>query len=253
MIIPIDWPAPINIKACITTRQHGASEGAYSAFNLAAHVGDNIEHVEATRRLLESSPLLPQSSINWLNQVHGTNIAALPLQVESTLITADGAYSATVDTVCAVLTADCLPVLFCNADGSEVAAIHAGWRGLQQGILTKALSMFRAPAEEIFSYMGPAISQNHFEVGDDVRTAFIEAERLRAYQRPVREAFKSNGLDGKWQADLYQLARSELTAAGVAYVGGGELCTYRDSDLFYSYRRSALTGRMATLIWIDKP
>ncbi|WP_407322196.1 purine nucleoside phosphorylase YfiH [Dickeya ananatis] len=239
MLIP-DWPAPARVRACSTTRLGGVSNAPYDSLNLGNHVGDSPLHVQDNRQRLLATAGLPVMP-HWLQQVHGTQVINLD-QVSSDSLTGDAAYTTRQDRVCAVMTADCLPVLFCSANGDEVAAAHAGWRGLQAGVLEETLRHFHARPADILAWMGPAIGPQQFEVGGGVREAFLQVD-------PIADcAFVPR--NGKFLADIYQLARLRLEAAGVTQVFGGEYCTVSDSGRFFSYRRDGMTGRMATLIWL---
>lgn len=235
------WPAPPGVRACMTTRAGGVSEGIYASLNLAGHVGDRPGHVAENRRRLRARLGLPAEPA-WLRQVHGYRVvdaAAAGLDEE-----ADASMAREPGRVCAVLTADCLPVLFCDRAGSRVAAAHAGWRGLAAGVLEETLAALAVAPADVLVWLGAAIGPGHFEVGDEVRLAFTARHpRAAAAFRP--------GRPGKWFADLYALARLRLAAAGVTQVYGGGLCTHADAARFYSYRRDGETGRMAALIWID--
>ncbi|WP_226102672.1 purine nucleoside phosphorylase YfiH [Dickeya oryzae] len=239
MLIP-DWPAPARVRACSTTRLGGVSSAPYDSLNLGNHVGDSPLHVQDNRQRLLATAELPVMP-HWLQQVHGTQVINLD-QVSSDSLTGDAAYTTRQDRVCAVMTADCLPVLFCSANGDEVAAAHAGWRSLQAGVLEETLRHFHARPADILAWMGPAIGPQQFEVGGEVREAFLQVD-------PIADcAFVPR--NGKFLADIYQLARLRLAAAGVTQVFGGEYCTVSDSGRFFSYRRDGMTGRMATLIWL---
>lgn len=240
LIIP-DWPAPERVRSCSTTRHGGFSEGAYHSLNLGAHVGDDLATVEKNRRQLCSLAGLPAMP-HWLNQVHGTQLVTLPGNANS-VPDADAVTTTQTGQVCAVMTADCLPVIFCSADGLQVAAAHAGWRGLCNGVLENTLAGFRVPASEILAWMGPAIGPQAFEVGPEVRAAFL------AQDSAATQAFTATA-DGKYLADLWSLARMRLHRAGVKQIFGGGLCTYSGSDDFFSYRRERVTGRLATLVWL---
>ncbi len=235
------WPAPAGVRAYVTTRKGGHSGGAFAGFNLGDHVGDEPQAVARNRALLRETLELPAEPA-WLQQVHGCAVARPG--IGEAVPCADAAFSDVPGDVCAVLTADCLPLLMCDRAGTRVAAVHAGWRGLAAGVVEAALDAMDRPGEEILCWLGPAIGPDAFEVGDEVRREF------RASDPGSVEAF-APGADGRWTADLYRLARRRLAARGVAYVGGGDYCTYRQPDLFYSYRRDGVTGRMASLIWID--
>lgn len=239
MLIP-DWPAPATVRACSTTRLGGVSGAPYDSLNLGNHVGDDPLHVQDNRQRLAAAAGLPVMP-HWLEQVHGTEVINLDKTSPASL-TGDAAYTTRKDRVCAVMTADCLPVLFCSADGREVAAAHAGWRGLQAGVLEQTLRHFRARSADILAWMGPAIGPQQFEVGGEVREAFMQGD-------PAADcAFIPR--NGKFLADIYQLARLRLQAAGVSQVFGGDDCTVSDAGRFFSYRRDGTTGRMATLIWL---
>ena len=237
-----DWPAPGSVRALVSTRCGGFSAAPYAGFNLAMHVGDQPTRVEQNRmHLLAQCEGL--ECIQWLEQVHGTAVIDAPAAAAMPL--ADGSITRRPGIGCAVLTADCLPVLLCDAAGSQVSAVHGGWRGLAAGILDKAVGCFSAAPGDLLAWMGPAISQQHFEVGDEVRLAF-----LRPFGDEAQAAFTASDRPGHWRADLYQLARLRLRQLGVAAVYGGNFCTFAEADRFYSYRRDGVTGRMASLIYI---
>lgn len=241
LIIP-DWPAPANVRACSTTRIGGFSQAPWNSLNLGAHVRDCLQTVQKNREQLCRLAGLPAMP-DWLTQVHGTDVQSLPTVSPGPLI-ADACQTTQTGQVCAVMTADCLPVLFCSADGRQVAAAHAGWRGLCQGVLEKTLAEFSCPPSEVLAWMGPAIGPQAFEVGPEVRDAFIAVD-------PAAElAFRPYNNNGKYMADLWLLARQRLTRAGVISVSGGGRCTYTESEYFFSYRRENNTGRMATLVWL---
>lgn len=235
-----DWPAPARVGAISTTRAGGVSTGAYAAFNLGAHVGDDARAVAENRLFLRHSLQLTHEP-HWLRQRHG----AVVVQVERTLpdASADGAVACTADYACAILTADCLPVLLCDRVGKTVAAAHAGWRGLAAGVLENTIATMRTPPAEILAWLGPAIGPQAYEVGAEVRTAFVQADPN------ADQAFEPRG-NGKWLCDLYMLASQRLRRAGVTYIYGGGFCTYSDRERFFSYRRDGECGRMATLIWL---
>ncbi len=241
-IVPA-WPLPPGVRAVQTTRSGGVSHAPYDSLNLALHVGDDPAHVQTNRHLLRQQLALPGEPL-WLAQVHGTEVYraqdATPLAQAPR---ADAAYTTQSGVVLAIMTADCLPLLFATQDGREIAAAHAGWRGLAAGVLENTLRQFQAPPGEICVWLGPAISQMAFEVGDDVRDAFMQ------HDGEAETAFIPGSRPGHWQADLYALARLRLRAAGVTRMDGGELCSFQDSARFYSYRRATPTGRMASLIW----
>ncbi|MBL8474260.1 MAG: peptidoglycan editing factor PgeF [Rhodocyclaceae bacterium] len=237
---PADWPAPASVRSLITTRRSGASSAPYAGFNLATHVGDEPAAVAANRALLA---LLLPSEPKWLQQVHGTAVADADTCAVETL--ADAAVARQAGSVCVIMTADCLPVLFCDRAGSVVAAAHAGWRGLAAGVLEATLAAMRVPPDQLMAWLGPAIGPQHFEVGAEVRAAFVDPMPAAA------TAFAAAAAPGKYLADLYALARLRLAAAGLSAVYGGGACTYADVPHYYSYRRDGRTGRMASLIWLD--
>jgi YfiH family protein len=237
-----DWPAPARVRACATTRWvAGHSKPPFDAFNLGSRCGDEPDGVAANRDALVRRLALPAVPC-WLRQVHGTTVFdadGVGIDAEPA---ADAAVTRRAGRVLAVLTADCLPVLFCVDDGSAVAAAHAGWRGLAAGVLEATLATLRVPPSRLIAWIGPAIGAMSYEVGEEVRSAFIEADDGAA------AAFASTR-PGHWQCDLPLLARRRLSAAGVVRVGGGDFDTFRD-ERFYSYRRERETGRFATLVWI---
>lgn len=239
LLIP-DWPAPLNIRAVSTTRWGGGSEAPYDNLNLADHVGDQMSAVIDNRRRLRSAlPELPAEPL-WLKQVHGARCVSADEVL--TRCEADASVTRDRNAVCAVLTADCLPVLFCDEDGLVAAAAHAGWRGLARGILEATIAACRCPPEQLLVWMGPAISQQAFEVDSDVRDAFVAKNPRSA------SAFVPHD-EEKWLCDLYALARMRLYDAGVKRIYGGTYCTFNDPERFFSFRRDGGTGRMATLIW----
>ncbi|MEW6134055.1 MAG: peptidoglycan editing factor PgeF [Pseudomonadota bacterium] len=235
-----EWPAPAAVHALVTTRMGGVSQPPYDSLNLGDHVGDDPAAVARNRALL--SPFLPAEP-KWLKQVHGTSVAKTDSLLEA--MEADAAVAFSPGTVCAVLTADCLPVLFCDRRGTRVAAVHAGWRGLAAGVLEAGVAAMRCRTGDILAWLGPAIGPRAFEVGGEVREAFVR-------DLPAAAAAFAPAQPGKWLADLYLLARLRLARAGVHEVYGGGLCTYSDSARFYSHRRDKITGRMAALIWLGK-
>ena len=235
--IEADWPAPAGIIAGTTTRRGGASEGAYRSMNLGAHVGDEPERVAANRERFVAEFGLGAEP-DWLTQVHGT---AVRITGDTTPVEADAAIGQGVGATVAVLTADCLPILLCADDGGEVAAVHAGWRGLAAGIVAATVTRMRTRPERLLAWLGPAISQPAFEVGDEVREAFVAAD-------PGAQACFQPNERGRWQADLYRLAGRKLGAAGVGAVFGGGLCTFGDAERFFSYRRDGQCGRMASFV-----
>lgn len=241
MFIVPDWPAPANIKAVSTTRLGGVSQQPYLGLNLGLHVGDNKEHVQHNRAQLQQELKLMEPPA-WLNQIHSTEV--IDLNASLTVVPdADGSYTQTSGIACTVMTADCLPVLLCDTGGNQVAAVHAGWRGAADGIIEAALDKFTVHSDQILAWLGPAIGPDAFEVGSEVRELFL------AEQPQAELAFKPHG--DKWLADLYLLARQRLQRYGVTKIYGGEFCTFSNPDCFYSYRRDRVTGRQASLIWIE--
>jgi hypothetical protein len=229
-----------------TTRETGCSIGPFASFNLADHVGDDPRQVAANRRhLRELVPGMPVEP-SWLNQVHGRVCVSLDTVAAESPIEADASLATDSRHVCAILTADCLPVLLCDEAGTAVAAAHAGWRGLAGGILEVTVAAFAQPPQRLMAWLGPAIGPAAFEVGNEVREAFT------CHDGAAAAAFVP-GRNGKWLCDLYALARRKLAIAGVIRVYGGGYCTFNDAQRFFSYRRDGRTGRMATLIWIDAP
>lgn len=245
MSIPLiypDWPAPAGVKALITTRQGGVSLPPWDTFNLGDHVNDDPVAVGENRRRLMA--IVGVQTVTWLKQVHGTQVVSLPTGQSDVI--GDAATAVEPNVVCAVLTADCLPVLFCNAQGTRVAAAHAGWRGLAAGVLERAVACFE-PEDRVLAHLGPAIGPRHFEVGPEVRRTFIAGDLgADVCFRP------SSSREGHYLADLYALARRRLGGVGVIDVYGGEDCTVADSERFFSYRRDGETGRMASLIWLTE-
>ena len=260
-----DWPAPARVKAWVSTRDGGISPAPYSTLNLGTHVGDEPDAVAENRRRLAAALGLPAEP-NWLTQVHGRRVVDLD---ESWSGPADGAVTGRTGVVCAVLTADCLPVLLADSSGSRVGIAHAGWRGLASGVLQAAVAAMKTPPEELLVWLGPAIGPDAYEVGDDVRTAFVDVDGDAdadadgdadgdANAAAIADAdaaadaamaFRPNER-GRWQADLYALARLRLQQLGVTSIHGGGLCTYSEPERFFSHRREAPCGRMASLIWL---
>lgn len=236
-----DWQLPPGVRAASTTRAGGASDGNWASLNLALHVQDDPAHVEANRERLVRALGLPSEPV-WLNQVHGTQVAML--QGGEAAPEADAAFTRVPGVVCTVMTADCLPVLFADIDGRAVAAAHAGWRGLASGVLEATLECFDDPSR-VTAWLGPAIGPRAFQVGDAVREAFI------AHDPAAKTAFEADDT-GRWLADIYQLARQRLSAAGVGQTRGGGSCTFSEPERYFSYRRDRITGRMASLIWIEE-
>ncbi len=271
-IVP-DWPAPAHVRALTTTRAGGVSRAPFDSFNPAGHVGDDPAAVAENRRILRAS--LPAEPL-WLNQVHGSRVIelALPLHrigdssqgetgdvAQSPLASpfhtgevapeADASFTRQPGQVCAVLTADCLPVLFCDEAGTVVAATHAGWRGLAGGVLEETVKAMGVAPDRILAWLGPAIGPASFEVGPEVREAFVDRHAMAGIAfRPALPGTLDES-PRKWLADIYMLARIRLAAVGVERVYGGGACTFRDSGRFFSYRRDGQTGRMGSLIWFE--
>ncbi|MGY6274252.1 peptidoglycan editing factor PgeF [Methylomonas sp. MgM2] len=235
-----DWPLPAAVRAVTTLRTGGVSLDAYASLNPAGHVNDDPAHVQTNRQRIREMLQLPSEPV-WLQQVHGVRV--VKADQAGGLEEADASYTDQAGIVCAVLTADCLPILLCGDKGDVIAAAHAGWRGLLAGVIRQTLAAMNC--RDISVWLGPAIGPESFEVGDDVRTAFVQANSK------AEEAFKASP-SGKWLADIYRLARIALAEEGIDRIHGGNYCTVNDSQRFYSYRRDgAATGRMASLIWRD--
>lgn len=238
LIIP-NWPAPKCVKAVSSTRFGGVSLAPYAGLNVGAHVGDDLHLVEQNRQRVTQLADMPSAPV-WLNQTHSTEVVVLNAPT-SKVLDADGAFTTQDGVVCSAMTADCLPILLTNTQGTQVAAVHAGWRGLANGIAENALNHFSG---DVMAWLGPAIGPSAFEVGDDVRQAFIE-------QHPqAHTAFTPGKQSGKWWANMSLLATQRLQRQGVKAIYGGDLCTYQDPERFYSYRRDGVTGRQASFIWI---
>lgn len=251
-IIP-EWPAPKNVRALQTTRNGGLSGAPYNSLNLGSHVGDVPLAVARNRMLLE--PLLPSEPV-WLRQVHGT--VAANTHDAGCWPEADAGVSSRAGAVCAVMTADCLPVLLCDEQGSVVGAVHAGWRGLCDGVIEQAVRAMKVQPAALMAWLGPAIGAQKFEVGDEVRAAFVarQPEAVEAFtplpSHSVSPPQAGGGKAGKkYLADIYLLARLRLNELGVMGIYGGGLCTYTDHEHFFSYRRDGVTGRMGTFIWLE--
>ncbi|WVD61199.1 peptidoglycan editing factor PgeF [Orbus mooreae] len=237
-----NWSAPSNVRAFTTTRQGGVSAVPYNSLNLGSHVGDSLPDVINNRSKLVTAMQIPEEPI-WLNQTHSTRVIdTICYQTTD----ADGSYSHQARAVSVVLTADCLPVLFCSKFGNEVAAAHAGWRGLCDGILENTVSRFNCSRSQIIAWLGPAIGPSKFEVGEEVKAQFM------AHDSEAEQAFKLIPTSQqKYLANLYLLATQRLQKLGITLIYGGDFCTYSQSDLFYSYRRERETGRMASVIWFE--
>ncbi len=236
-ILP-DWPAPPTVKALQTTRLGGLSAAPYDSLNLGLHVGDDPVRVNRNRQSL--AQLLPSEPV-WLEQVHGIEVANADLA--ACRVVADASVAKQRGSVCVVMTADCLPVLLCDEEGTVVGAAHAGWKGLAAGVIEATVQQMGVAPHKLMAWLGPAIGPESFEVGAEVRAAFM------AHDAKAADAFKPHG-EGKFLADIYALARQRLHALGVARVHGGTLCTYCQKDKFFSYRRDGVTGRMGTFIWL---
>lgn len=241
LVVRPNWPAPKNVHALVTTRAGGVSVGPYASLNLGDHVGDDVRAVAENRAQLRAALTLPTDPL-WLAQVHGTTVVDVVAVTNG--VTADASFATRPGIVCAVLTADCLPVFLCNRMGTRIGIAHAGWRGLAAGVIESTVAALGVPRGELMAWLGPAIGPNAFEVGPEVRTAFTDPDPGAAC------AFRA-GTPGHWFADIYQLARRRLHALGVHAVHGGDLCTFTDSARFYSFRRDGTCGRMASLIWMD--
>ncbi len=242
IILP-DWDAPTRIRALTTTRKGGVSKSPYDSFNLAHHVGDESESVRVNRDILSRDWLLPRPP-HWLNQTHSIEV----IEISDKLMThdADASWTGHRGMVCTVMTADCLPILLYQENPDKVAAIHAGWRGLQAGIIEQTIEVMNANTSALTAWLGPAIGPTAFEVGAEVREAFL------AEDTGCSECFMPSKNSNKYMANLYHLAKRRLHCSGVTAISGGDYCTFMDDELFYSYRRDGQTGRMATLIWIDE-
>lgn len=238
-----NWPAPPNVKALQTTRSGGVSKGAYASLNLGAHVGDDPIAVAANRQLL--SAYLPSEPV-WVNQVHGIDV--IDAARSGCLENADASFTTQPNVVCVTMTADCLPVLLCDQSGTVVAAAHAGWRGLCDGVIEATVAKMQVPAVEIMAWLGPAIGSGAFEVGDEVKTQFI------ARDAKAESAFVKHG--DKWLCNMYLIALQRLQALGVTKIYGAsvneDFCTYTDETRFFSFRRDNVTGRMASMIWLER-
>lgn len=236
-----EWPAPARVRAFVTTRHGGASIGEYASLNLGARGGDDPRSVAENRLIVRGH--LP-SEPRWMAQVHGTSVADLDALGNLDVATADAAVTRTPETVAVVLTADCMPVFLCDRAGTRVGAAHAGWRGIAAGVIENALAALGAHPRETIAWMGPTIGPTAFEVGPEVREAFLAAD-------PGAEGAFTPHAPGKFMADLYGLAWRRLTAAGVREIHGGGFCTYREPLRFFSYRRVAASGRMGAFIWME--
>jgi YfiH family protein len=238
-VVP-DWPAPAHVRVLSTLRAGGVSVDPFASLNLAAHVGDRPGAVSANRLLLREAAHLPAEPL-WLEQVHGTHVIRHP--GESVVVRADASVAFEPGRVCAVMTADCLPVVLTDRGGARVGVAHAGWRGLLDGVVEATIAALGTSSAELVAWLGPAIGPHAFEVGDEVRSAF-------AARNPAAGECFLPGERNRYQADLYGLARLALAGAGVLSVHGGGWCTHHESERFFSFRRDGITGRMATLAWL---
>lgn len=237
--VAAEWPAAACVHALTTTRNGGCSEGAYSSFNLASHVDDESSAVTGNRQLLMDVFELPAEPV-WLEQTHSNRVIVADHHGS---VEADASWTSKKNVVCAVLTADCLPVFFTNKEGNKVAAAHAGWRGLLNGVLSATFNSLQIKPEDCLVWLGPAIGPAVFEVGAEVVKSFTDKDKF------TYKAFIKRDED-HYLCDIYDLARVELEQLGIRQISGGDLCTYSDKARFYSYRRDGITGRMASLIWI---
>ncbi len=238
LILP-DWPAPPGVRALATTRRGGVSCAPWHSFNLADHVGDDANAVAANRALLRHE--LPAEPL-WLAQVHGTRCVDAALAASGAQ--ADASFTRRRGVVCAVLTADCLPVLLCDERATVIGIAHAGWRGLAAGVIEATVAAMHEPAGRLMAWLGPAIGPQAFEVGGEVRDAFLAGD-------PRATSAFAAAPGGKWLCDIYQLARQRLDALGIRRIDGGNCCTASDGDRFFSYRRDGVSGRMASLVWLE--
>jgi YfiH family protein len=236
-----DWPAPSNVRAFVTTRAGGVSEAPYASLNLGAHCGDRAQAVAENRRRVRA--LLPAEP-RWLNQVHGNRVADADA-LEGDAPEADASIARRAGSVCAIQVADCLPVLFAEDSGRVVAAAHAGWRGLQRGVLGATIAALDCDPRRVVAWLGPAIGPRVYEVGDEVREAFLSRSSAHSGAfAPVRR--------GHWLLDLFAAARAELEGAGVTRISGGGMCTHSDPERFFSFRRDGTTGRMGAFVWLER-
>jgi polyphenol oxidase len=239
-VVKPQWQAPAGINACCSTRLGGVSQAPYHQLNLGLHVGDRAADVMRNRQLLRQTLALPGDP-GWINQTHSARVVTLEQDHSRD---ADAAITRQPGSVAVVMTADCLPVLLCNHAASEVAAIHAGWRGLQRGVIQATIAAMQSSPQQLMAWIGPGISQSCYEVGTEVHAAFIDtvvdAETCFRPSRPEH-----------WLCDLGGLAAAVLKACGIGAVTRSPHCSFRDAELFDSYRREAVTGRMASLIWIN--
>ncbi len=240
-IIAPRWPVPARVHAAFTLRTGGVSAPPFDSLNVGTHVGDPLQSVEENRRRLGEQLGLPTEP-TWLQQIHATGVADLDRDASPRV--ADAAFTRRENRVCVIQVADCIPVLFAARDGSAVGAAHAGWRGLAAGVLEATVRSLGVDGPELCAWLGPGIGRRHFEVGDEVRAAFVDGDAAAAAD------FEPNSR-GRWQCDLPALARRRLLKLGVREISGGDACTYADAERFFSCRRDGRCGRMAALIWLD--
>ncbi|MBK1693405.1 hypothetical protein CKO09_01435 [Chromatium weissei] len=246
-LIQPDWPAPPNVRAFSTTRSGGVSSGVFASLNLADHVGDAPADVVANRARLRTELNLPAEPC-WLRQVHGCTIVTASAAHQN--CEADGVLARQAGAVCAVMTADCLPLLLCDVHGTSVAAVHAGWRGLANGVIEAAVTLLALPPQQILVWLGPAIGATAFEVGAEVREQFMTDDSAAALAFQTVTA--TSVTPPRWRANLFLLARQRLQRLGIEQIYGGNDCTFSQPDRFFSYRRDGVTGRMASLIWLNQ-
>ncbi|MCX4187631.1 peptidoglycan editing factor PgeF [Methylophaga sp. OBS4] len=239
-LITPDWPVAAHIRAYCSTRHGGVSQAPFDSLNLGTHVGDAPEAVKQNHRRFKQMARLPADPL-WLTQKHGTTV--INSQNWYSGCEADAIFADIPGHVCTVLSADCLPVLLCDKAGQQIAAVHAGWRGLLAGVIENTVRQFRGPHENILAWLGPAIGPQQFEVGSEVFQAFTRVDNKAAV------AFRQTDAE-HYLADIFQLARQRLNKTGITQVSGGDLCTVSDPEHFFSYRRDGQTGRMATVIWM---
>lgn len=239
--IPAAWNVPSWIKAGVTTRHGGRSAPPFNALNLATHVGDDPDTVRWNRKYVTHLLKLSSEPV-WLNQVHGNRIICAEKMDSNT---ADGIYTDTVGLVCTVMTADCVPVLLCNQAGTRVAAVHIGWKGFCSNIIRNAIKLYNDDLSDLSVWIGPHISKDHYEVGDDVWKSCLDVDRT------LDKAFSKN-TRGRWQADLEWIVRHTFRMYGIINITSSDGCTYAETDTYYSFRRDGQTGRMASMIWIDR-
>ena len=251
-----NWPAPANVKTLQTTRVGGVNQAPYASFNLGGHVGDDVIAVAENRQRLRT--YLPSEPV-WVNQVHGIEVIDAAKNTgfnnagfkNTVLQNADASFTTEANVVCVTMTADCLPVLLCDKDGTVVSSVHAGWRGLCDGVIEAAVKKMAVPPVEILAWLGPAIGPNTFEVGDDVRQQFLLQDSQAELAFKPHPEHQSNA---KWLCNMYLIAQQRLNKIGVTQIYGGGInenfCTYNDEARFFSYRRDNVTGRMASMIWL---